>query len=282
MIFIIIDEKFLRKEIFNCDKVNIMNSLVRKFFSGKGEIPFKEAIFLSVEKEAKWDDISRKAPDLPRGWFELSRVTERDRVEFTRDFWLDRIPYHPRAHPAFFEFFEELDDVAVILMRQGDSEEFNAELVYSLADDSCFFRGRPPAKEEELEELKREIEGHLPQDYLSFCHIHNGFGKLSEMGLIEIGELPYARRRVMELLMKHPMEADPGALVPFFEALGLDSFQCFYSDWYPGNEMGNVFISGIDSTISDLSDKRNWTDQKAFASFSEWLMHYLQGMSLCT
>lgn len=266
-----------------------MNSLVRKFFSRSEETPFKESIFLSEEPNANWEEISKKAPDLPRGWFELSRVSPQDRVEFTRDFWLDRIPYHPSAHPAFFEFFEQLDDVAVVIMRLKEDEPFMSELVYSLADNSTFFRGKPPCKESELDELKHEIELTLPHDYLSFARIHNGFGKLSEMGLLEIEEIAHAKRRVMDLLIQTDkrvksgdLDVDPGALIPFYEALGLASFQCFYTDWYPGSEMGNVYLSGIDYTLSDVSDKKAWTENLAFPTFSEWLAYYLQGMNLCT
>ncbi len=266
-----------------------MNSLVRKFFAGDGEALFKESRFLNEEPETRWEEISLKAPDLPRGWFELSRVSARDRVDFTRDFWLDRMPYHPSAHPEFFEFFEQLDDVAVVLMRRKEDEPFVSELVYSLADNSCFFRGKPPARGDDLHELKMELDVNLPHDYLSFAQIHNGFGKLSEMGLLEIGELAVTRRRVMDLILKATQrvksgdkEVDPGALIPFYETLGLASFQCFYTDWYPGSEMGNVYLSGIDEALSDVSDKKGWAENLAFPTFSEWLAYYLQGMNLCT
>ena len=263
-----------------------MNALVRQFFK---EDQFKEVRFLSDEPTATWGEISKIAFDLPRGWFELSRVSPRDRIEFTRDFWLDRIPYHPSAHPAFFEFFEQLDDVAVVLTRIREDEPFDAELVYSFADNSSFFRGRPPCTGGDLLALKDEIELDLPRDYLSFVQIHNGFGKLSEMGLLEVEEIAYAKRRVMDLILQTEkrvksgdLDVDPGSLIPFYEALGLSSFQCFYTDWYPGSEMGNVYLSGIDYTLSDVHDKKTWAENLAFPTFSEWLVYYLQGMNLCT
>ncbi len=266
-----------------------MNSLIRRFFqAGKDEgSGFREVLFLSEDLGASWDDISKKAPRLPRGWFELSRVSPGDRVEFTRDFWLDRLPYHPSTHQAFSDFFSKLDDVAVILTREEEEGSFSAELAYSLEDNSCFFRGNPPCSEEDLAELKNELGVVLPHDYLSFTRIHNGFGKLSEMGILEIGELANARRRVMELLLKtdHPVKSgdisvDPGALIPFYEAFGLASFQCFYTDWYPGSEMGNVYLSGIDYTISDTTEKKSRSENLAFSNFLEWLAYYLQGMNL--
>ncbi len=269
--------------------MTIVNTLVQQFFTKNKENQFNEVLFLSEEPNATWEEVTQKAFNLPRGWFELSRVSPRDRVEFTRDFWLDRIPYHPNAHPAFFEFFEQLDDVAVVLMRRTEDEPMDSELVYSLADNSCFFRGRPPCTDTDLHDLKKEIEINLPRDYLAFIRVHNGFGKLSEMGLLEIEEIPYTRRRVMDLLIRAEKrfksgekEVDPGALIPFYEAFGLASFQCFYTDWYPGSEMGNVYLSGIDYTLSNVSDKKSWVENLAFPTFSEWLAYYLQGMNLCT
>lgn len=265
-----------------------MNSLIRQFFTGKKENQFKEVLFLSEEPNAVWESISKIAFNLPRGWFELSRLSARDRVEFSRDFWLDRMPYHPSAHPAFFEFFEQLDDVVVVLASQRAGQPLEAELVYSLADNSSFFRGKPPCTDEDLQDLKNEIGVSLPRDFLSFAKIHNGFGKLSEMGLLEVGEMAHAKRRVMDLLIQTDkrirsgeVDVDPGALIPFYEVFGLASFQCFYTDWYPGNEMGNVYLSGIDYILSDVSDKKMWAESFAFPTFSEWLAYYLQGMNLC-
>jgi hypothetical protein len=265
-----------------------MNSLVRQFFLGNEERPFKEVIFLNEESNVLWEDVSVKSPRLPRGWFELSRVKVIDRIEFTRDFWLDRMPYHPVAHPAFYEFFEQLDDVIVVLMRKRDGDPFESQLIYSMADNSTFFRGNPPCKEKDLEEFYAEIEVALPYDYTSFMRIHDGFGKLSEMGLLEVEDLSYARRRVMDLCLQMDERissrgkiVDPGALIPFYEVLGLSSFQCFFKDWYPGSEMGNVYLSGIDYTISDLSDRKAWSENLAFPTFSDWLVQYLQGMNLC-
>lgn len=265
-----------------------MNSLVRQFFSATKENQFREVLFLSEDLNVTWEEISKRAYNLPRAWFELSRISAQDRVEFTRDFWLDRMPYHPSAHPAFFEFFDQLDDVGVVLMRRTEDEPMDAELVYSLADNGSFFRGRPPCSEADLISLKNEIDVNLPYDFLSFAKIHNGFGKLSEMGLLEIEDIAYTRRRVIDLLLQTEKQVksgsenvDPSALIPFYESLGLSCFQCFYTDWYPGIEMGNVYLSGIDYTVSDVSDKKAWTEQLAFPTFSEWLAYYLQGMNLC-
>jgi hypothetical protein len=251
-----------------------MNSLARQFFAKNKESPFQEVIFLDEKSSFSWEDLQQKVPHLPRGWFELSRIETRDRIEFTREHWLDRMPYHPKAHPLFFEFFEMLDDVGLVLFsRKG--EPLQPQLVYSLADNSTFFRGNPPARETDLRGLKEEIEVPLPDDYLQFMRIHDGFGKLSEMGLLEVGDISYARRRVMDLILQshRPIMykgriVDPSSLIPFYETLGLSSFQCFFSDF----QEGNVYLSGIDYILST---------ELAFPTFSEWLAQYLQGIDLC-
>lgn len=266
-----------------------MNSLAKQFFSKTKDSPFLNVRILTEERDFSWDEMNHVAFDLPRAWFELSRIDPVDRVEFTRDFWLDKLPYHPRAHPRFFEFFEKIDDVAVVLLQRVQEEPMDAELVYSFQDNSSFFRGKPPITESGLELLKDAVETSLPRDYLSFLSIHNGFGKLSEMGLLEAEEIPEKKRKIFDMLMESDRrirsldrDVDPGSLIPFYEAIGLSSYQCFYQDWYPGSEMGNIYLSGIDYTLSDLAQKDLWEQNLAFASFSEWLSRYLQGMMVCT
>lgn len=259
-----------------------MNILARKYFQSASN--FDEVRFVSEEKDLTWEEVQTIASDLPRSWFELSRISPRDRIEFSRDYWLSQLPYHPKVHPILSEFFDRLDDIAVILRKEKPEDIFSAELVYSFADESTFFRGLPSPTEREINELKKEIGALVPRDYLAFVHIHNGFGKLSELGLLKIDEIPDARRRVMELILKasKPIKAgksvaDAGSLIPFFEHLGLSSFQCFYSDWYPGSEMGNVYLSGIDYTISDVA---KWEESLAFPTFLEWLASFLQGINV--
>lgn len=267
-----------------------MNSLIRKFFQtkgGGGRPPFQEVLFLSEHPELSWEEISERAPDLPRSWYELSRISPPDRVEFTRDFWINFLPYDPQVTSSLSQFFDQLDDVGVVLSRFEEEEPLKPELVYSLGDGSSFFRGNPAASEGDLEEVKHEIEVPLPRDYLSFLKIHNGFGKLSEMGLLPVEEISMARRRVIDLFLKSPLPlrsgihlVDPSSLVPFYESLGLASYQCFFIDWYPKSEMGNVYLSGLDYTISDTQSNKSATESLAFPSFLEWLVAYLEGADL--
>lgn len=268
-----------------------MNTLVHEFYQmkeQKGETPSFHAILFLADGKEEWEEVNQKSAGLlPRGWFELCQLAVEDRLAFTRDFWLDRLPYHPHAHESLGSFFEQLDDVGVVLSQLNQGDPWIPEMVYSLKENRCFFRGRPPAFETEIEEMSLALRVNLPRDYLAFLHIHNGFGKLSELGLLRIEEVIDAKRRLTEELMQieqtlklNGQIIDPGALIPFFEYVGLASYQCFFSDWYPGNEMGNVYLSGIDYTISDYMDRKGWVDQCAFPTFQEWLAFYLEGNNL--
>jgi hypothetical protein len=260
-----------------------MNELVRQYF--REGVHFEKVIFLSDSSEMHWSDITQMVPDFPRGWFELSRISVENRLHFTYDFWLDRLPFHAKVYPALGSYFEKLDDIGAVLIRNHDL--WNVELIYSLRDNSSFFRGAAPASLSDIEEVKMSLRIPLPRDYLAFMKIHNGFGRLSEMGLLKVDELMDAKRHLMDLILKsdQPIKSglnsvDPTALCPFYEVSGLDSFQCFYADWYPGSEVGNVFFSGIDYTVSDTSQQNNGAENFAFPTFLEWLICYLDGMSI--
>lgn len=263
-----------------------MNSLVRQFFSVQ-EGGFHEVLFLEEHPEAQWEEVSAKTLGLPRGWFELSRLSSADRIEFTRDFWMGRMPFHPHLHEVLTRFFERLEDVSIVLCRKQKQELFCAECVYSLQENCSFFRGWPPAASGEVFRLEEGVGRLLPRDYLSFLQIHNGFGKLSNMGLFQIESVMAAKAHLLSSSLESALyptlrgkSVDPSLLIPFYESLELSSFQCFYADWYPGSEMGNIYLSMIDYTISDMSRPEHWEETRAYPTFSEWLSAFLEGMNV--
>lgn len=248
-----------------------MNPQVARYF--QTGLEFAEVHFV---KEGALPFPAEERPDLPRGWLELTRLSAEDRVEFTKATWLHLLPFHPIFSRAVEEFFHQLDDIYIVLYKKEKEEPWEAEMIYSLSDGSTFFRGRIPTEE--------EIPFPYPRDFAQFYQIHDGFGRLSEMGLLMAGDLLEERRRLYERCQRLDLAIreggkmiDPGSLYPFYEVPLGAGWQCFYSDWYPGSEMGNVYLSGIDDTISD---RKEWSDQKAFATFLEWLAFYLEGNSI--
>lgn len=259
-----------------------MNAQIREFLR-----KFNQVRVLTEEPALRWEEASSLSVSRP--WFELSQLSPDDRVEFTKDFWLSRLPLHLSATPAIEEFFRRLSDVVVIAGRQTNEEPWRAELIYSLADNSSFFRGLRPASHHDIEELSHRFNIRFPRDYCAFFLIHDGFGKLTETGLLRLEELTHVRDRVIERIVESPQPLrfketwlDPHWLFPFYEEYGLESFQCFNADWYPGSEMGNVHFSTIDWTLSDVEERAAWAEELAYPTFLEWLADFLHGSNSCT
>jgi hypothetical protein len=262
-----------------------MNSLARDFFLDAG--PFFEVRVLEEERAWSWERAKTLCPRLPRGWFELSRCASDVKREFVLDFWLSHFSFQPHVHPMFIDFFTKVEDISVVVTQSAVGEAFVPELVYSLKEDRTFFRGFVGASEGEVREAQSTFSFLLPKDYLAWMKIHNGFGKLSEMGMLPLDELfpLYRSVQMIQLNWKEPLyirnrRVDPSSFVPFFEAEGLQSFQGFYTDWHTGHEIGNVHVSGMECRISDFDGVHPDTDALAFGSFLDWLAHYLQGMNI--
>lgn len=258
-----------------------MNSQIREFFAH-----FLEVRFLSEEPKLSFEDVMNMG--VPRGWYELSRISAHLRVEFTREFWLNQFSFHPKATPAIEDFFASLDDVTLIAWRERNEEPWNCELVYSLADNSTFFRGLVPADEGEIVFAKKKLAHDLPHDFWAFSRLHNGFGRVTLPGIFPLEDLKEARNRLIDMVLRSEKLLkmgekiiDPRSLFPFFEEYGVDSFQCFNAEWYPGSEMGNVWFSGIDFTLSDTNSRKNWEENLAYPTFLEWLADYLGGVNTC-
>lgn len=232
-----------------------------------------------------WSDAIRLAPSLCRGWYELAQLPVQDRIEFTRDFWLAKLPYHPHLNEFMTKFFASLDDVGIFLTQQKYEDPFVAHIVYSLADNSGFFHGEGPASEEEIINLQKEFPNYiLPADYLAFLQIHNGFAKLTDTGITPSTKMKESYQAFQQMLQEvedpvatqQGLSINPASLIPFYESFGMPFFQCFWGEWYPDQEMGNVYYSALTRTISTCKQKDESAENLAFQMFTDWLMFYLE------
>jgi hypothetical protein len=246
-----------------------MNIQIREFFrvDGVGEPHFQDVRFLSEEKALSWNDAEKMG--LSRSWFELSRISVENRLEFTKGFWLKTLSFHPKATPVIENFFNQLDDVVVLVCRQTIEDPWRAELIYSMADNSTFFRGLSPASEEEIALVKKQLEPDLPSNFWAFSRLHNGFGRLSELGILPLEDLKDARDRLISSVFRSDKQLRMG------EAK-IDPYSLF-----PESEMGNVHFSGIDYTLSDTFERKEWAENLAFPTFLDWLAAFLEGMNSC-
>lgn len=244
---------------------------------------FHDAVFLP-DSPLSWEDARKKAPNLIKGWHELCRLSPEDRIEFTRDYWFSILPFIPKALEGISSFFDRLDDVGVFFIQEKEKMPYSAEFVYSLKNEGGFFRGGIPCTHEAVDFVKHTFHSLLPRDFLAFLRIHNGFSKYSDTGIIRIQDMPLVRTNLQSFLIEGEKKVscdgipvDPAGLIPFYESFGQQSYQCFYSEWYPTSEMGNVYFSSQDFTISPYT-LGNPQETMAFPTFLDWLVFYLEGI----
>lgn len=254
---------------------------------------FHRVIPLHEAPDIEWEEISKRVPNLPKGWFELSRIPSGDRIEFIRDFWLAKLPYTPHIHEFVTKFFGSLAYVGIYATQQAFDDPFEAQLVYGLEKNRGFYHGSPPLTEGEVAQLEKQFEDTLhtvtphmlPADYTAFLQVHDGFCKYTDTGVIKSSQLCSCYNQFQQFLLEQePLmtlkgeEIDPKGLIPFYESFGLHCYQCFWADWYPEQEMGNVYYSGIEKTFSNVEIKETWADNMAYPTFLDWLIFYLESV----
>lgn len=269
-----------------------MSEHVHDFFAPEGPTNhFHHVIAIHESPDFGWEHLKSLAPLLPRGWYELAQLKGGDRIEFTHDFWHSKLPFSSRMsihlERRLNEFFENLDEIGIYLTQVKKGGSFDVHMVYSLKEETGFFQGNPPASEEAIDTLIKNF-GHvsLPVDYLAFFRIHDGFSKYTDTGLIKSRDMARVYQRLQhllgeEILVRPDGEViDPDNLIPFYESFGLHSYQCFYSDWYPEEEMGNVYFSEHDRSVSNFLDPSRLEENLAFSSFIGWLIFYLEDLHI--
>lgn len=269
-------------------RVTIMDSHALEYYSPyTNDNPhghFHQVIALHDERDLDWVEASTISPELPKGWYELSRLSNQDRLDFVHEFWIAKLPYHPNLKNSLFKFFASLDDIGIFLTQARNDDPFEPQMIYSLAEDSGFFHGEPYASEEQIITLQKEFVDYiLPGDYLSFLQIHNGFAKLTDTGILKSNGLKENYLAFQQMLeLEYPMlksdgtAVNPRTLIPFYKSFGMPFFQCFWGEWYPENEMGNVYFSGVTKTISDCTKADCRVETMAFETFTDWLTFYLE------
>jgi SMI1 / KNR4 family (SUKH-1) len=260
-----------------------MKDHIHDFFGDK--VPFHQVIALHEEPIADWDTITKKMPLLPRGWYELSRLPLEDRIEFSHEYWLAKLPFIETVslEKRLSEFFENLEEIGIYATQLKKGGAFEIHMVYSLKQEVGFFQGGPPASSDTITALiKRFAHVNLPLDYLAFLQIHDGFSKYTDTGMIKTRDMSQTYQRLQKLLVEDLLVRpdgqviSPESLIPFYESFGLHSYQCFYSDWYPEQEMGNVYFSEHDRSMSNFLDPYSLEENLAFSSFLGWLVFYLE------
>ncbi len=264
-----------------------MDQHVHEFYTPSDEAPkghFHKTINLVEQANLSFEEVQKIFPEMPRGWYELAHLPTADRIEFTRQYWHSKLPYYSQKEVCIGQFFDSLGDIDIVLVQKEFEGPFGAHLVYSRKEDSGFFYGNIGATEKEFGALKQNFPAIIfPEDYLSFIQIHNGFSKGGDRGILTIEEVIADFNKFQcvikegdPLLLDNGQEINPATLIPFYESFDMPVYQCFWAEWYPEEEMGNVYFSCLTKTISDIQERPIGVENLAFPTFLEWLHFYLE------
>jgi len=224
-----------------------MHEHVINFYTSR---PDRQVVALHEGKEgslATWLD---KAPSLPKGWWELALLAPLDRLEFVETFWTMKLPYSPQIQELIEDFFTELEEIGIYLVKQQGQIHFTPELVYIRKDSPYFYRGAPPAHSESLSMIYPLLGQRLSEEYVSFLKIHNGFAQGGERGMLSVekmGEETYRMQtELMSGLYRMTFENEPlnpRHLIAFYAREEKRFYQCFHTQWYPDGHMGTLGLS---------------------------------------
>lgn len=246
---------------------------------------FHKVIALHEAPDIDCETLCQLVPDLSKGWYELAILNTKDRIEFTRDYWLDKLPYRKGVNEFINTFFAGLDDIGIFITQKKFDDPFEASIIYSLKGNRGFYRGGSAASEEQIAEAQRLFPDYiLPADYRAFLMIHNGFWKTTDCtGVTRVGQLGDLYNRLqnhfsegMRVQTSDGDPVNPKTLIPFYESFGMPFFQCFWGEWYPESEMGNVYFSGETNTVLFAEGGNSKTENMAFPTFLDWLLFYLE------
>lgn len=265
-----------------------MKNHVKDFFQassgGSSSGHFYRVFPLHEAPDIDCDTLCQMVPDLSKPWYELAVLDRKDRIDFTRDYWLDKLPYHKSFTEFINRFFSHLEDIGIYITQKKMDESFEACMVYSFKGGTSFYRGGSPMTDEQRLYLQKLFPNYiLPADYLAFMEIHNGFWKTTDCtGITRTNKIKETYQSLqkmlsdMNLTTSEGKEVDPKTLIPFYESFGLPFFQCFWAEWYPGEEMGNVYIGANTNIVTLAEGGAPSPDNMAFPSFLDWLVFYLE------
>ena len=210
----------------------------------------------------------------------------KDRIEFLGDYWSSALPFHVTFMPFLRRFFSSLETITLYFVQTTEADPLQPLLIYVLKDNAGFFQGNPPATEEDIIRLQEQFSDVvLPADYIAFLKIHDGFSKCSDTGITASTCMPSASTSFREaLLEKSHLHACDGtrieetSLIPFYQSYAFPCYQCFWAEWHPGEEIGNIYYSGLTHTVSNHLLGMNSPENQAFPTFLDWLMFYLESI----
>lgn len=231
-----------------------------------------------LREEMSWETISRKVPRLPRGWYELVGLTQKDRIDFFQEYWIATLGINDNHYPGICRFFSFLDSLDVYVYRYA-SGPYHVRMFYTFNHGRYGFQGNPPLID--TENLFFPNLG--DRDYIRFFSIHNGFGKWEDEGIFSYRSLARAQYKLRELLV-HLEKISPEdncaslGLFPFYGYAAPFTYQCFLVDneVRRGFPSPNILLSEESLAYRNLESlELLYLTTSQYSSFLLWLENYL-------
>lgn len=214
---------------------------------------------LELTQHSHWEELQKEAPFFPRGWFELSHLNPDDRKEFLHLYWKSQfLGSVSQISDVIDRFFYAVEDILIFLVRQ---EKLPPQPLLIYASSQGHFFGYPPAHHDRI--AKVQIDG-LPQDYLNFFKIHDGFSKEGEGKIFSLSEASVFHSRFQERMANFEGIIDPKTLIPFFQEEKIHRLQCFFSQ-----------KKGVNLLFDELQNPYLPSGSTIFSDFSYWLLNFL-------
>lgn len=253
---------------------NLPDALTSVLCSSKLEVYSVE----QLREEMSWEAISRKVPRLPRGWYELVGLTQKDRLDFFQEYWLTALGIDHTHSPGICRFFSRLDSLDIYVYRYAN-EPYQVRMFYTFDHGNHGFQGNPP-----LLETEGLVFPNLGDcDYIRFFSIHNGFGKWEDEGIFSYRSLARVQYKLREMLLRLDKISpeDSCASLGIFPFYGYEeplAYQCFLvdSEVRRGFSSPNVLLSEsslVHRNLESLELLHLTTSQ--YSSFLLWLENYL-------
>lgn len=217
-----------------------------------------------------WKEVTKQAPRVPRGWYELMGFPKQDRLQFFLEFWLTTLECESTIIRRFFDI---LDSIDVYIYRIG-KKPYEVCMLYSSKDGLHEFHGAPP-----LASCFYNPPILGDSVYQSFFRIHNGFGKYDDLGILPYRSLGKAQHELSKQLRHHGVLSREESCLscgffPFYGYPEATSYQCFLCDpeVRQGRPSPNIcvntnFLENLEPDFSHYSQFKT--------SFLEWLEDYL-------
>jgi len=218
-------------------------------------------------KRISYENALKKAPTLPKGWYELARFSKKQRVEWIRALWAQVLPQ--------FTMKDAIEKV--------DLEIHARKPVLKYMVSGELYWGAPPATMPQIARVGEVIDCDFPPDFCAFYQIHNGFFKEGESGILPLQKLRQAHNvlsvhitQLEKEMLFRGEKVNPMALVPFYEKRDGKIYQCFFKPWKVEGQMGNVQCALDEGYLADPQGSKSEMRDPAFETFTGWLNDYVE------